>query len=62
LNKGADCLSRYYETNEWDEVHEPHHYVNADIRLDLNFEDIVFDHRDEAIRELAQSEERLTAL
>jgi hypothetical protein len=62
LNKGADCLSRYYETDEWDEIHEPHHYVTADIRLDPNLEDIAFDRRDEVIRDLAQSEERLAAL
>ena len=39
-NKVADCLSRYYENDRYDEVHEPHQYVSADIRLDPNSEDL----------------------
>jgi RNase H-like domain found in reverse transcriptase len=39
-NKVADCLSRYYEIDRYDEVHEPHQYVSADVRLDPNSEDL----------------------
>ena len=39
-NKIADCLSRYYENDRYDEVHEPHNYVSADVRLDPNSEDL----------------------
>jgi hypothetical protein len=39
-NKVADCLSRYYENNRYDEVHEPHQYVSADVCLDPNSEDL----------------------
>jgi hypothetical protein len=30
-NKVADCLSRYYENDRFDEIHKSHHYVNADV-------------------------------
>jgi hypothetical protein len=53
LNKGTDCLSRYYENDEWDEVHESHQYVNADVRLDPNLEDISFDRCEEVVEEMA---------
>jgi hypothetical protein len=62
LNKGADCLSRYYENDEWDEVHESHHYVNADVRLDPQLEDITFNRRDEVLEDLPRAEERLAAI
>src|ERR1700677_2376549 len=39
-NKVADCLSRYYENNRYDEVHKSHHYVSADVRLDPASEDL----------------------
>jgi hypothetical protein len=39
-NKVADCLSRYYENDRFDEIHESHHYVNADVRLDPMREDL----------------------
>src|SRR6202453_2185452 len=39
-NKVADCLSCYYENNRYDEVHESHHYISADIRLDPASEDL----------------------
>lgn len=39
-NKVADCLSRYYENDRTDEVHDSHHYSNADVRLDPNYEDL----------------------
>ena len=34
-NKVADSLSRYYQSDTWEDVHPPHHFVNADIQLDL---------------------------
>lgn len=40
LNKVADCLSRYYANDTWDEVHPKSHYVNADLRLDPMGEDL----------------------
>src|SRR6202050_4661986 len=40
-NKVADCLSRYYENDRYDEVHESHHYVSADVRLDPASEDLM---------------------
>src|SRR6202050_4584776 len=39
-NKVADCLLRYYENDRYDEVHESHHYVSADVRLDPAREDL----------------------
>ncbi|KAF9021042.1 hypothetical protein BDZ89DRAFT_891597, partial [Hymenopellis radicata] len=39
-NKVADALSRYYETDEPDEVQPPEDYANADIRLDRLGEDL----------------------
>jgi RNase H-like domain found in reverse transcriptase/Integrase zinc binding domain len=39
-NKVADCLSRYYENDRYDEVHEHHQYVSADVRLNPNSEDL----------------------
>ena len=40
LNKVADCLSRYYENDRFDEIHESHHYVSAALRLDPQHEDL----------------------
>ena len=42
LNKVADCLSRYYENDTFDEakVHNTSVYVNADVRLDPEGEDL----------------------
>jgi len=39
-NKVVDCLSRYYENDRYDEIHESHHYVSADVQLDPNYEDL----------------------
>ncbi|KAJ7815262.1 hypothetical protein B0H14DRAFT_2603644 [Mycena olivaceomarginata] len=55
-------LVRFYANDKWDETHESHHYVNADIRLDPNLEDVTFDRKDEVIEDLARAEERLAAL
>ncbi|KAF8237976.1 hypothetical protein L208DRAFT_1073872, partial [Tricholoma matsutake] len=34
LNKVADCLSQYYESNTLMDTHQPHEYVQADIHID----------------------------
>lgn len=39
-NKVADCLSRYYENDTWDEAHNVHEYVRADARVDPGGEDL----------------------
>ena len=39
-NKVADCLSRYYENDRFNEIHESHEYVSSDVRLDPNHEDL----------------------
>lgn len=39
-NKVADCLSRYYENDAPDEIHPPQAYVNADLRLDPNMDEL----------------------
>src|ERR1700683_2425965 len=39
-NKVADCLSCYYENDRYDEVHESHHYISADVWLDPACEDL----------------------
>jgi len=40
LNKVADVLSRYYEHNYWTIVPELHDYINADVRLDPEHDDL----------------------
>ena len=40
LNKVADCLSCYYENDSFNEIHESHHYVSANIHLDPQHENI----------------------
>jgi len=40
LNKVADCLSRYFENDTSNEVHELHEYVQADRRIDPDGEDL----------------------
>jgi hypothetical protein len=40
LNKVADVLSRYYEHDYWTEVPEIQDYINADIRLDPDHDDL----------------------
>ncbi|PBK86002.1 hypothetical protein ARMGADRAFT_1087033 [Armillaria gallica] len=39
-NKVADCLSGYYENDTWDETHDIHKYVHADVRVDPGGEDL----------------------
>ena len=40
LNKIADCLSCYYESNTLANVHKFHEYVQADRRINLEGEDL----------------------
>ena len=40
LNKVVDALSRYYQFDLWDDAPLVQHYVFADIRLDLEHEDL----------------------
>ncbi len=39
-NKVADCLSRYYENDNTDELHSIQDYVNADAHLDSDWDDL----------------------
>ena len=50
LNKVADCLSRYFESDVAGEAHEPHEYVQADCRIDPDGEDLPL-HRYQELRE-----------
>ena len=43
-NKVADCLSCYYENNNVDDFHLMQDYVNADVRLNLDWEDLKISH------------------
>ncbi|KAG6870059.1 hypothetical protein C0992_001159, partial [Termitomyces sp. T32_za158] len=40
LNKVVDCLSRYFESDTRDDVHEAHDFVQADKRIDLEGKDL----------------------
>ena len=40
LNKAADCLLQYYESNTWYDVYDISEYVDADIRLDPTLDDV----------------------
>src|ERR1700742_4414583 len=39
-NKVADALSRYYESDTSEDVHGQHEYVNADVRIDKDHDDL----------------------
>ena len=43
LNKVSDCLSRYYESDKWNDVHDISEYANADLRLDPEMDDLPWD-------------------
>lgn len=43
VNKVADALSRYHESDTWHDIHPLSEYVNADKRLDANLEDLPWD-------------------
>jgi len=40
LNKVADALSRYYEHDYWINVPELHNYINTNVRLDPEHDDL----------------------
>ncbi|KAG6892354.1 hypothetical protein C0995_004159, partial [Termitomyces sp. Mi166 len=40
LNKVADCLSRYFESDTQDDVHDIHDFVQVDKHIDLEGEDL----------------------
>jgi len=40
LNKVADCLSRYFESDTTSDVHKYYDYVQADRRIDPEGEDL----------------------
>ena len=40
LNKVADCLSRYYESDTTTNVYEPHEYICADTCIDPEGDDL----------------------
>ncbi|KAG6864429.1 hypothetical protein C0995_006238, partial [Termitomyces sp. Mi166 len=40
LNKVVDCLSRYFESDTIDDVHNVYNYVQADKRIDPEGEDL----------------------
>jgi len=40
LNKVVDALFRYYEHDYWTNMPELHNYVNADVRLDPEHDDL----------------------
>ena len=46
-NLVADALSRYYESDTWDESHNDSQYVNIDKRLDPDGEDLPWDRFEE---------------
>lgn len=54
LNKVADALSRYYESDTWSDRHDISEFVNADRRLDPTLEDLPPDRRDELTDEVVQ--------
>ena len=39
-NKVADCLSRYYESDNTNDTHDYHEFVRADVRIDPSGEDL----------------------
>ena len=46
-NLVADALSRYYESDTWDESHDDSQYVNIDTQLDPDREDLPWDRFEE---------------
>ena len=46
-NLVADALSRYYESDTWDESYDDSQYVNIDTRLNPDREDLPWDQFEE---------------
>ena len=42
-NKVADALSRYFESDTWEDTIPPEEFVNADVRLDPDLDDVSWD-------------------
>jgi hypothetical protein len=55
LNKVADALSRYYEHDYWTEVPEIQDYVNTDVRLDPDHDDLPKEHLFEVEEKVIES-------
>ena len=49
-NKVADCLSQYYENDGADDFHPIEEYVNADIRLNPELDELLEARREEVQR------------
>ncbi|KAK0488063.1 hypothetical protein EDD18DRAFT_1360020 [Armillaria luteobubalina] len=39
-NKVADCLSRYYKNDTWEDMHNMDDYIQADTHINLNGDDL----------------------
>jgi hypothetical protein len=39
-NLVADSLSRYYQSDTWEDIHSSYDFVNADLQLDSEGEDL----------------------
>jgi hypothetical protein len=55
LNKVADMLSWYYKHNYWTEVPEIQDYVNTDVRLDPDHDDLPKEHLFEVKEKVIES-------
>ncbi len=53
-NKVADCLSRYYENDTYEDVHGIHEYIRADVRVDPTGEDLPPDRLAEIVENLIE--------
>lgn len=42
LNKVVDCLFRYFESNSSSKYHKSHDYVNADVCINLQGNDLLY--------------------
>lgn len=50
-NKVVDALLRYYESNTSEDVHRLHEYVNADIQIDKEQDDLPIGHWEELVND-----------
>ncbi|KAJ3475069.1 hypothetical protein NLI96_g12079 [Meripilus lineatus] len=62
LNKVADSLSRYFASDDWNEIHPIQDYVNADQRLDPTGADLPLDRNNELRAMRTQKELRVIRL
>jgi len=54
LNKIADCLSRYYESDTVGETHNINEYVRADTRIDPEGEDLPLERHQEVVERVIE--------